>query len=68
VASVSNDGGASWSRIVVLEGPRGGDSDSVRGTFDEDGNIRAVYLIWPGKTTLLAPNNVGLKASESLLR
>ena len=68
VASVSNDGGASWSRIVVLEGPRGGDSDSVRGTFDEVGNIRAVYLTWPGKTTLLAPNNVGLKASESLLR
>jgi hypothetical protein len=68
VASVSNDGGASWSRIVVLEGPRGGDSETVRGTFDEDGNLRAVYLTWPGKTTLLAPNNVGLKASESLLR
>jgi len=68
VASVSNDGGASWSRIVVLEGPRGGDSETVRGTFDEYGNIRAVYRTWPEKTTLLAPNNVGLKASESLLR
>jgi hypothetical protein len=68
VASVSNDGGASWSRTVVLEGSRGGDSDRVRGAFDPDGNIRAVYRMWPGRISLLAPNGVGLKASEILLR
>ena len=68
VASVSNDGGANWSRTVVLEGSPGGDSERVRGAFDRDGNIRAVYQTWPGQTTLRAPNGVGLKASETLLR
>jgi hypothetical protein len=33
VASVSNDGGASWSRPVVFEAAGGGDSDRVRGAF-----------------------------------
>lgn len=68
VASVSNDGGASWSRTIVLEGSRGGDSDRVRGALDPDGNLRAVYRMWPGRISLQAPGGVGLKASEILLR
>jgi hypothetical protein len=68
VASLSNDGGASWSRTVVIEAASGGDSDRVRGAFDPVGNVKAVYRKWPGRTALLAPNGVGLKASEILLR
>ena len=68
VASVSKDGGASWSQTVVFEAAGSGDSDRVRGGFDPDGNIQAVYHAWPGQTALRAPNGVGLKASEMLLR
>jgi len=68
VASVSNDGGASWSRTVVFEAAGGGDSDRVRGAFDPVGNVQAVYHAWPGQTALRAPNGVGLRASEMLLR
>jgi hypothetical protein len=68
VVSLSNDGGASWSRAVVFEVAGGGDSDGVRGAFDPVGNIQAVYRTWPGQTALRIPNGVGLKASEILLR
>ena len=68
VASVSNDGGASWSRTVVFEAAGGGDSNRVRGAFDSVGNVQAVYHAWPGQTALRAPNGVGLRASEMLLR
>ena len=68
VASVSNDGGASWSRTVVFPAAGGGDSTRVRGAFDPVGNLQAVYHAWPGQTALRAPNGVGLKASEMLLR
>ncbi len=68
VASLSNNGGASWSRPVVFEAAGGGDSDRVRGAFDPVGNVQAVYRTWPGQTALRAPNGVGLKASEILLR
>jgi len=68
VASVSNDGGASWSRTVVFEAAGGGDTDRVQGAFDPAGNVQAVYHTWPGQTALLAPNGVGLRASEIVLR
>jgi hypothetical protein len=68
VASVSNDGGARWSRPVVFETAGGGDSDGVRGVFDPVGNVRAVFRTWPGQTALQARNGVGLKASEILLQ
>jgi len=68
VASVSNDGGASWSRTVVFEAAGGGDTDRVRGAFDPAGNVQAVYHTWPGQTALLAPNGVGLRASGIVLR
>ena len=68
VASLSNDGGVSWSRTIVFETAGGGDTDRVRGAFDPIGNVQAVYHTWPGQTALLAPNGVGLRASEMLLR
>jgi hypothetical protein len=68
VASVSNDGGATWSRTVVFETADGGDSDYVRGAFDPVGNVQAVYRTWPGRTALQAKNGVGLRASEISLR
>jgi hypothetical protein len=68
VASVSNDGGANWSRPVVFEVAGGGDSDRVRGAFDAVGNIQAIYRTWPGQTALRAPTGVGLKASVILMR
>jgi hypothetical protein len=68
VASLSNDGGASWSRPVVLERTGRNDTDGVRGAFDPDGNIRAVYRLWPGRISLMVPGGIGLKASELLLK
>ena len=67
VASLSNDGGASWSRPVMLERTGRNDTDGVRGAFDPDGNIRAVYRLWPGRISLMVPGGIGLKASELLL-
>jgi len=68
VASVSNDGGAAWSRTVMFEAAGGGDSDHVSGAFDPVGNVQAVYRTWPGQTALQTPNGVGLSASEIYLR
>jgi len=68
VASVSSDGGSSWSRTVVFEALGVGDSDYVRGAFDPVGNVQAVYRTWPGQTALQAPSGVGLRASEITLR
>jgi len=68
VASLSNDGGASWSRPVVIERTGRSDTDGVRGAFDSDGNIRAVYRLWPRRISLMVPGGIGLKASELLLR
>jgi len=68
VASVSIDGGSSWSRPLVLDATHRGDSDRVRGGFDSGGNLVAVYLAWPGQTSLRAAAGMRLKAAEVLLR
>jgi len=41
VASVSSDGGLSWSRTLVLDATHRGDSDRVRGGFDR------AAISWP---------------------
>src|SRR5262249_25493478 len=68
VASVSIDGGSSWSRPLVLDATHRGDSDRVRGGFDRGSNLVAVYLTWPGRTSLRTTTGIGLKAAEVPLR
>src|SRR5262249_57236586 len=41
VASVSNDGGASWARTVGVEAAGGGARERVRGAFDPVGRLQA---------------------------
>jgi hypothetical protein len=65
VASISNDGGQSWSESIALDGAVGGDADHVRGSFDRAGNtLRAIYLTFPGQSSLRVPEGLGLKAAE----
>ena len=65
VASVSDNGGQSWSESIVLDGSLHGDVDRVSGSFDGAGNtLRAIYLTFPGPSSLRVPGGLGLKAAE----
>lgn len=68
VASISDDRGRSWSAAIVLDRSHAGDTDRVRGAFDRNGTaLRAIYVTWPGRTTLVVPTGLRLKVSEVLL-
>jgi hypothetical protein len=65
VASVSDNGGQSWSESIVLDGSLRGDVDRVSGSFDGAGNtLSAIYLTFPGPSSLRVPGGLGLKAAE----
>lgn len=68
VASFSDDGGSSWSGTVVLDGSPEGDAERVRTGFGADGKtLQAIYLTWPGESSIRSKAGLGVKASEVLL-
>jgi len=68
VASISDDGGIEWSAAIALDSSHQGDTDRVRGSFSADGKaLQAIYLTWPGESSLRADDGLGLKVAEVLL-
>jgi hypothetical protein len=68
VASISDDDGKTWSATIVLEPSHDGDTDRVRGTFSDDGKtLRAIYLVWPGRSSLRAKDGLRVKTAEVVL-
>jgi len=68
VASISDDGGRTWSAAIALDPSHRGDADRVRGSFRADGKaLQAIYLTWPGESSLRADDGLGLKVAEVLL-
>jgi hypothetical protein len=68
VTSISDDGGRTWSAAVALDESHPGDTDRVRGSFSADGKVlQAIYLTWPGESSLRSDDGLGLKVAEMLL-
>jgi hypothetical protein len=65
VASLSDDGGRTWSAAVPLDSSPDGDADRVRGSFSADGKIlQAIYLAWPGRSVLVSKKPLGVEVAE----